>query len=649
MAKHSSHSLCILLGTLLLWGLFLPASLSVAQQAPASAGEILDGPYAVCLQGKCGYVDGQGEWLITPSEDFGPIANPFDANGLAWVGKSDARIVRMNSLGHVVQMPAFVRVWSFDSNGLAMAETANLVEGLVDREGKVVVPLRFRKVVSLAVSGTILVHEPTGTGATWKLLDRNGQALSNTGFEDVKIYPLAQGKLIAVKTQGKWGYIDHNGSMQIEAQFDEVQNFFSNGLAAVQKGGKWGFIDQKGQLVTPCQFSDFFRSNLGENDYLPVKKDDRWGYLDPKGQVVIEPRFAAVTAFSPVGLAGASADGKKWGFIDKSGQFIIEPRFDSAFGFTESGLSVVKQNGKYGYIDRQGNFAIEPSFDRAQNFFGSSELTPVEIGGKHGYIDRTGKVVVPPVFFDASLFVNGLAAVIVEGESEHFSYDEAFRVVPWHYFGEPQFYPVGFIDQTGRVVVPPSFHSRVDEYFKEDGLVTVRYSHPERGEVISHIDEKGQHRTPLGYDKNKKQRLHWEYGDKENRLLAADGTAVITVDRQKKEIRNSKGEKIWPGCSTLVKVTKVESIVAGIAAVQVTEQIPAGGTPLLPGGKGTVFIRFDDDYKEDEMLSMLEKARKTKRPVLITVRETPNDLGLEALGYRSKTVFMLEEASIDFN
>ena len=60
------------------------------------------------------------------------------------------------------------------------------------------------------------------------------------------------------------------------------------------------------------------------------------------------------------------------------------------------------------------------------------------------------------------------------------------------------------------------------------------------------VDGKGQYRTTLGWDKDKEQLLHWEYGGKENRLVDAEGKAIITVDRQKKEIRNASGERIRP-------------------------------------------------------------------------------------------------------
>jgi len=47
--------------------------------------------------------------------------------------------------------------------------------------------------------------------------------------------------LLSVKQDGLWGYIDINGNLIVDFQFDEVQPF-SEGLAAVCLDGKWGYI-----------------------------------------------------------------------------------------------------------------------------------------------------------------------------------------------------------------------------------------------------------------------------------------------------------------------------------------------------------------------------------------------------------------------
>ena len=53
----------------------------------------------------------------------------------------------------------------------------------------------------------------------------------------------------------KYGYIDKNGKVVIEPQFDYAYPF-SEGLAHVNKDAKYGFIDKSGKVVIEPQFDE---------------------------------------------------------------------------------------------------------------------------------------------------------------------------------------------------------------------------------------------------------------------------------------------------------------------------------------------------------------------------------------------------------
>ena len=58
-----------------------------------------------------------------------------------------------------------------------------------------------------------------------------------------------------VKMGGKYGYMDKNGKMVIEPQFEEGFEFHE-GIAIVKKDGKYGFIDKTGNFIIAPQFDD---------------------------------------------------------------------------------------------------------------------------------------------------------------------------------------------------------------------------------------------------------------------------------------------------------------------------------------------------------------------------------------------------------
>lgn len=75
-----------------------------------------------------------------------------------------------------------------------------------------------------------------------KYLDFNGEEL------EVKEI-LKNNTLLASKKDGKWGFIDRNGSIVVEQKYDKVTEFNEYGYAGIKLNNKWGIIDSKGDIV----------------------------------------------------------------------------------------------------------------------------------------------------------------------------------------------------------------------------------------------------------------------------------------------------------------------------------------------------------------------------------------------------------------
>ena len=240
--------------------------------------------------------------------------------------------------------------------------------------------------------------------------------------QDPGIYPF-QGLSADGKTQ-KWGFIDADGKVLIQPQWDAwaAGNIagqivaFNEGLCGVLKDGKWGFIDTGGKLVIPNQFDSagpfvggLARVNLG----------NQVGFIDKTGKYVINPQFRAAGDFHD-GFAAVLHDGG-WSYINKAGISVInnhsagETGFPNAAGFSYGLAGVCDRSGCF-YIGRDGQIAIaSQSFQSVQPF--SEGLAAVQINGKWGYINTSGKIVINPQFDTTTMFSGGLAVVSVSGKS----------------------------------------------------------------------------------------------------------------------------------------------------------------------------------------------------------------------------------------
>ena len=82
---------------------------------------------------------------------------------------------------------------------------------------------------------------------------------------------------------------------QVGGSFDDAKPFSAEGYAAVMKDGKWGYIDTEGTLNVGFRFDDAL--SFGQH-LAAVKIEEMWGYISLDGRVVIEPIFLEAKSFS---------------------------------------------------------------------------------------------------------------------------------------------------------------------------------------------------------------------------------------------------------------------------------------------------------------------------------------------------------------
>ena len=91
------------------------------------------------------------------------------------------------------------------------------------------------------------------------------------------------------------GYVDtHSEQTLIPFKFEDAGQF-SEGLAAIKSNGKWGYIDQTGSIVIEPRYelAGSFTSGLAE-----IVIENQAGIIDRAGDVVIEPQFKRAYPFT---------------------------------------------------------------------------------------------------------------------------------------------------------------------------------------------------------------------------------------------------------------------------------------------------------------------------------------------------------------
>ena len=349
--------------------------------------------------------------------------------------------------------------------------------GYVDRSGNIVIAPRYdygnnfrehRATVCVGVKSWFSLAKGFRTPevAKCRFIDESGTRLGAIAAEPDSYF--SDGRAVA-KIGKKFGYVDAAGKLVIPARFD-FADAFQGGFAAVEVGKKWGYVDAAGAAVGAPRFdsADDFADGLAA-----VELGDKWGYLDARGALRIRPRFDAAEKFDR-GMASVEV-GSSWGWIDRSGKLVIPATYGETGNFAD-GLAAVKTGDKWGFIDALGTMAIPAEYDDVSGGF-SEGLAAVKSGEKWGYINKAGVMKIEAQYDYADPFSEGLAPVY-SGATKFYTFDR-----------RPVDGKAGFIDTTGRVVIPLSFDfARFGQVGFDHGLALVYL-----GDRFGYINDKGKY------------------------------------------------------------------------------------------------------------------------------------------------------------
>lgn len=246
------------------------------------------------------------------------------------------------------------------------------------------------------------------------------QIIQNNEYEDVCHYHTVD-RLIKVKKDGKYGFIDENGNIIINCEYENLADYFLEDMIVAKKDGKCGCIDKNGNIVIDFEYD---RIGVFSEGIVSAKKGDKIGFLDKQGNIIIDFKYEYIydeesnkdnfEFFTDMpefkeDVVAVFKDEQGF-FIDKSGNKAID--FETEFNTTHfnrafnNGILVGQKNGKTGIFDKTGKLLVDFIYDDIQNY-GCIELLPAELNGKWGCIDKKGNTIINfefdwPVDFDTN-------------------------------------------------------------------------------------------------------------------------------------------------------------------------------------------------------------------------------------------------------
>lgn len=293
----------------------------VVDKSMGFCGDFSEGRAALVRDGKLGYINGLGQWIIKNELEFTPIYETRDSNG---------RTIELSQTRKALASREFhnnrVLIAKGDKFSFANAAGLEIISG----------PF-------LASYGFNQGYAPVRTQQGWTLIDTNGKEVLSKYFQDLG---LPNENTLTYKDGLFWGWMSIDGKVLHKANMLWAYDA-SDGFVLSQDSLGFAFYSVTGAAVS----EHFEEAYPFECDKALVKKNKQYSLLDPDFKMTTLPLIDAY----PIGscrIVGSDSTGK-YGIFDLSGKALTGMIYDKGFVF-KNGYGQTSKNQLIVVLDSTG-------------------------------------------------------------------------------------------------------------------------------------------------------------------------------------------------------------------------------------------------------------------------------------------------------
>jgi len=261
-----------------------------------------------------------------------------------------------------------------------------------------------------------------------------------------------------VKINKKWGLIDANGKMVLDANYDAIGEFKHYGYAVMQKAGRVGLLNESGREIVKPKYDDL---KVLDSTMVAVMDRGEWMVINLAGQTILQKGYDRVEIWSDQLLAYTKDN--QWGIVSRSGQVLLPADFDDIS--QEKDHFVTRKSNDLGVYDAKGRLVL-PNVATEVRFF-SDSLIFFRKGTQWGAVNADGVEQIAARFDSFERLSPRFIKLIADNKT--FVYSLACRrIITKGYYDD--FYPLthrllivkekrqlGLIDPCGKSVLPIQF------------------------------------------------------------------------------------------------------------------------------------------------------------------------------------------------
>ncbi|GEM_PF-1399058 len=174
--------------------------------------------------------------------------------------------------------------------------------GTIGNDNKVVLPLKYDKLVPVYVSDDLMV---AALGKKWGLINERGKRLIPFEYDTVaqSNFIEIRGKeyrTFIVKKNGKFGIVNNKNKILVPVEYDQITNWIEYGPRGhyILKNGKKGFVNEEGNLLIPCVY-DGMNYDFNLKLFL-VKQNNKYGLVNEHNNPFLPDVFNKIYLDVPI-------------------------------------------------------------------------------------------------------------------------------------------------------------------------------------------------------------------------------------------------------------------------------------------------------------------------------------------------------------
>ena len=422
--------------------------------------------------------------------------------------------------------------------------------GVADTTGNILIPPVYTSGIDFELGRYFVCERKKGGGYTEVLLDKSGKRLLDSDYTKIEVAYTYRDSIpyFELLKNGRYGFYNPASQMLIAPKFDRINSFLfdiqQKNTILVMIGSKEGLVDIiTGKAIVPALYDKIYGQDSLNKSLFIVGQEERLGVYDALKKCLVVPlkyRYLSFTEDSD--LLQASVNGLN-GLVTTADKIVLpiayfeiqvldkgfyllttqDSSYNNTFSFYDSKKQLLRKapdstvaiyNKDLAIVNRGGEARLwNPAKDRTITGEYSNGGFPEQINyfvnglsvtyknGKAGVIDTAGKVVIPFKYEGLTSFQKGYALVL-SGKLSVTDKQDSPNPNTRDFLSGYKHY--GFIDSTGRVVIPPDYdlqwNSSLEQYFNDAFLVLFKNGRWGENPGTGLSDRMGNAIVPAEYD-----------------------------------------------------------------------------------------------------------------------------------------------------